>query len=152
MKHNTTLHSKTNAEPATVLHADKTHYTERSDRQFGIIFKAVAKDMFADCLRFFYPECDQIYDMAHYEFLNDKIGSLLDTENADLADSYDDLVAKIYKKGLPGEWDIIHIAIQETEDEAFSEHMFQYDNRIRQIYNVPVKSIAIITGDSPTVN
>lgn len=110
----------------------------------------MVKGLFVDSLRLFDPQCDEYYDMTHFEFLNDKIGNLFLPDHTDPDDSYVDLVIKINRKEHPGKRNILHIAIQETADEAFSEHLFQYYYRIGHIYNVPVQSIAVITGDNPT--
>lgn len=116
----------------------------RSNRD--IYWKGILEDLFADFLRFFYPNADKLFDIARgFEFLDQEIEKLYPVGDPEHQKSVDKLV-KVFTHEGKEEWMLIHIEVQgHKSKEDFAERMFTYFYRIRDSYGKRVRSITIFT-------
>src|ERR1700761_3426666 len=103
-------------------------------RKSDILWKVILEEVFADLLRFIYPDADQVYDMERgFEFLDKELAEL-DPEPDEQKDSrFADKLVKVYpRRGLEGVV-LLHVEVQgDTSDQnAFAERMYTYFYRIR---------------------
>lgn len=112
-----------------------------------ILWKGIIEDLFADFLRFFFPDADDVFD------LNREFG-FLDKEMEQLYPGYDikhpkfvDKLVKVYKKDGTEEWLLIHIEVQGYGDKHFTRRMFTYFYRILDRFDKEVASIAIFSDN-----
>jgi hypothetical protein len=113
-----------------------------------ILWKGIIEDLFADFLRFFYANADEVFDMARgFDFLDKELGQLYPGEDVRYPKFVDKLV-KVYRKDGSEKWLLIHIEVQGYKDKFFTRRMFTYFYRILDRFNQEVASIAIFTdGD-----
>ena len=110
-----------------------------------ILWKGIIEDLFADFLRFFYTEADEIFDMNRgFEFLEKELGELYPGQDISHPVFVDKLV-KVYRKDGKEEWLLIHIEVQGYMDYWFTRRMFTYFYRILDRFDREVASIAIFT-------
>src|SRR4051812_32368314 len=95
-----------------------------------ILWKGIIEDLFADFLRFFYTDADEIFDMNKgFEFLEKELGELYPGYDISHPMFVDKLV-KVYRKDGKEEWLLIHIEVQGYMDYWFTRRMFTYFCRI----------------------
>lgn len=112
-----------------------------------LYWKGILEDLFADFLRFFYPNADELFDMNRgFEFLDQEVEKLYQVGNPEHQKSVDKLV-KVYTRDGKEEWFLIHIEVQGYKDDSFAERMFTYFYRIRDSYGKRVRSIVIFTDN-----
>ena len=110
-----------------------------------IYFKGILEDLFADFLRFFYPNADEMFDMNKgFDFLDQELEKLYPVGDAVYPKSVDKLV-KVFTKDGKEEWILVHVEVQGYKDHEFAERMFTYFYRIRDSFGKRVRSIVIFT-------
>lgn len=114
-----------------------------------IYWKGILEDLFADFLRFFYPNLDELFDIDRgFEFLDQEVEKLFPLGDPEYPKHVDKLVKVFTQKGTE-EWILIHIEVQGYEGKKdFAERMFTYFYRIRDSYGKKVRSIAIFTDNN----
>jgi hypothetical protein len=113
-----------------------------------IYWKGILEDLFADFLRFFYPNADELFDINRgFEFLDQECEKLFPVGDPEHPKSVDKLV-KLFTKESKEEWMLIHIEVQGYKDDEFAERMFTYFYRIRDSFGKRVRSIAIFTDSN----
>ncbi len=120
------------------------------NRKSDILWKVIVEEIFADLLRFIYPDADHVYDMERgFEFLDKELAEL-DPQPDERKDSrFADKLVKVYHRDGVEEWVLLHVEVQgDTNNrEAFAERMFTYFYRIRDHHKGrPVTALAIFTG------
>lgn len=114
-----------------------------------IYWKGILEDLFADFLRFFYTDADELFDIDRgFEFLEQECEKLFPISDSEHPKSVDKLV-KVFTREGKEEWILIHIEVQGYKGKQdFSSRMFTYFYRIRDSYNKRVRSIAIFTDSN----
>lgn len=114
-----------------------------------IYWKGILEDLFADFLRFFYSNADELFDINRgFEFLDQEVEKLFPIGDPEYPQSVDKL-AKVFTKEGKEEWILIHIEVQGYKGKKeFAERMFTYFYRIRDSYGKKVRSIAIFTDSN----
>jgi hypothetical protein len=114
-----------------------------------IYWKGILEDLFADFLRFFYPNADELFDIDRgFEFLDQECEKLFPVGDPEHPKSVDKLV-KVFTKDGQEEWILIHIEVQGYKGKGdFAERMFTYFYRIRDGFGRRMRSIAIFTDNN----
>ena len=119
-------------------------------RKSDILWKVIMEEVFADLLRFVYPDADDVYNMERgFEFLDKELAELNPQPDEEKDSRFADKLVKAYHRDGVEEWVLLHVEIQsDTQDrEAFAERMYTYFYRIRDRYpGRLVSALAIFTG------
>lgn len=119
-------------------------------RKSDILWKVILEEVFADLLRFIYPDADQVYDMARgFEFLDKELAELNPQPDEEKDSRFADKLVKVYHRDGIEEWVLLHVEVQgDTNDrDAFAERMYTYFYRIRDLHpGRLVSALAIFTG------
>lgn len=120
-------------------------------RKSDILWKVVIEEVFADLLRFIYPDADQKYAMERgFEFLDKELAELHMEPEEGKDSRFADKLVKVYRRDGVEQWLLLHIEVQgDTSDrDAFAERMFTYFYRIRDHYpGKKITAVAIFTGE-----
>jgi hypothetical protein len=114
--------------------------------EFDSPWKEIIEAYFNDFLAFFFPDIHADVDWSKgYEFLDTELQQVV--RDAELGKRFADKLVKVWR--LTGEelWVLIHIEVQNSPETIFPERMFVYNYRLRDRYNRPVVSLAILTDD-----
>jgi hypothetical protein len=117
--------------------------------EFDGPWKEVIEDYFQDFLAFFFPDIHADIDWSKgYEFLDTELQQIV--RDAELGKRFADKLVKVWR--LTGEelWVLIHIEVQQSFETLFPERMFVYNYRLRDRYDHPVASLAVLTDDRPS--
>jgi hypothetical protein len=119
-------------------------------RKSDILWKVILEEVFADLLRFIYPDADELYDMERgFEFLDKELAELDPQPDEEKDSRFADKLVKVYHRDGVEEWVLLHVEIQGDthERDAFAERMYTYFYRIRDRYpGRLVSALAIFTG------
>lgn len=109
-------------------------------------WKLILDDYFKSCLELCYPEAAaQIEWSKGYESLDKELMQV--TKDAEVRAKRADKLMKVWQKDGEEIWYLIHCEIQHTVDKDFERRMFTYFYRIKDRYNKPIESIAILADD-----
>jgi len=119
-------------------------------RKSDILWKVILEEVFADLLRFIYPDADEVYDMERgFEFLDKELAELDPQPDEEKDSRFADKLVKVYHRDGVEEWVLLHVEVQGDTHErgSFAERMFTYFYRIRDRYpGRLVSALAIFTG------
>ena len=111
-------------------------------------WKQVLEDYFVDFIRFFFPAIHADIDWTQgYEFLDTELKQVV--RDAELGKRLADKLIKVYKAGGEELWVLVHCEIQAQAETNFAERMFTYNYRLRNRYNRPVVSLAVLADERP---
>jgi hypothetical protein len=114
--------------------------------EFDSPWKEIIEAYFNDFLAFFFPDIHADIDWSKgYEFLDIELQQIV--RDAELGKRFADKLVKVWR--LTGEelWVLIHIEVQQSPETRFPERMFEYNYRLRDRYNHPVVSLAVLTDE-----
>jgi len=109
------------------------------------------EEVFADLLRFIFPDADQVYNMERgFEYLDKELAELYPEPDEEKDTRFADKLVKVFHRDGEEEWVLLHIEIQGDTSRRmeFSERMYEYFYRIRDRYRKPVSAVAIFTGQN----
>jgi hypothetical protein len=112
-------------------------------------WKAFIELYFHDFLSFFFPQIEADIDWSKpIRFLDKELQKVV--RDAEIPKRYADKLVEVHR--LSGEKAIVicHIEVQNEGEAEFGARMYSYNYRLRDRYNCPVVSLAILTDDSPT--
>jgi len=118
-------------------------------RKSDILWKVILEEVFADLLRFVYPDADQVYDMARgFHFLDKELAELNPEPDEEKDSRFADKLVQVYHRDGLEEWVLLHVEVQgDTSDrDDFAERMYTYFYRIRDKHHLLVSALAIFTG------
>jgi len=120
---------------------------ERSD--YDSPWKEMLEAYFRDFIRFFFPHIEpEIAWNRGYDFLDKELQQVV--RDAELGRRYADKLVKVWRGSGEEAWVMTHIEIQGQEETGFSERMFTYNYRLRDRYNRPIASLAVLGDERPT--
>ena len=120
--------------------------TDRDD--FDSPWKEILNTYFQEFMEFFFPDiADEIDWTRGYEPLDKELHQI--TRDAEIGFRYADKLFKVYRKNGEEAWVLAHVEIQAQEQEGFGRRMFVYFYRIRDLYNRPVVSLAVLADNNP---
>jgi hypothetical protein len=118
--------------------------TEQRD-EYDSPWKEILEAYFQDFMQFFFPQIHDDIDWSRgYDFLDQELRQVV--RDAELGKRLADKLVKVWKLSGEETWVLIHIEIQNQEEGQFSERIFIYYYRLRDKYNQPIASLAIL-GD-----
>jgi hypothetical protein len=112
-------------------------------------WKAFIELYFHDFLSFFFPHIEADIDWNKpIRFLDKELQKVV--RDAEIPKRYADKLVEVHR--LSGEKAIVicHIEVQNEGEADFGARMYSYNYRLRDRYNCPVVSLAILTDDSKT--
>ncbi len=110
-----------------------------NDNAWKVILNALLRDF----MEFFWYEAYQDIDWEKpYELLEQELLAIIDTK--DNGKRCVDKLFRVYLKNGQEQWILLHIEIQHSKDEDFSERMFVYFYRIYDQYKRDIASIAVL--------
>jgi hypothetical protein len=114
---------------------------QRSD--YDSPWKESLESYFSDFIAFFFPQVHADIDWTRgYEFLDTELQQIV--RDAELGRRLADKLVKVWRQSGDEAWVLVHIEIQSKEESDFSERMFVYNYRLRDRYNRPVASLAVL--------
>lgn len=118
-------------------------YKTRAVDQDGL-WKKVIEELFEDFLLFFTPALHEQVDFTKpIEFLDGELfQEVVDKKEGR---RHADRLAKVQLKNGKEQWVLIHVEVQSSGDDAFSERMFQYFYRIYDRYQEKIVALAVHT-------
>jgi hypothetical protein len=110
-------------------------------------WKSIIELYFREFLQFFFPQIEAEIDWDRpIQFLDNELQKIVrDAENPK---RYADKLVQVYRKDGQAALVIIHAEIQSQEETIFPLRMYTYNYRLRDKYNCPIVSLAILGDDS----
>jgi hypothetical protein len=122
--------------------------TELRD-QFDSPWKEILEIYFEDFVQFFFPQIHTEINWSRgYDFLDQELAQVV--RDAELGKRFADKLVKVWKLSGEETWVLIHVEIQSQEEGRFSERMFVYYYRLRDKYDLPIASLAILGDERDT--
>jgi hypothetical protein len=122
--------------------------TELRD-QFDSPWKEILEVYFEDFILFFFPQIHAEIDWSRgYDFLDQELAQVV--RDAELGMRLADKLVKVWKLNGEETWVLVHIEIQSQEEGKFGERMFVYYYRLRDKYDLPIASLAILGDERET--
>jgi len=112
-------------------------------------WKEILETYFPDFMAFFFPEADADSDWSRgYEFLDTELQQIV--RDAELGRRLADKLVKVWRRSGEETWVLAHIEVQNTPEGQFAERMFVYNYRLRDRYDRPVASLAVLGDENPS--
>ncbi|WP_059001133.1 DUF4351 domain-containing protein [Leptolyngbya sp. NIES-2104] len=120
--------------------------TDSPRADFDSPWKEALDDYFQEFIAFFFPQIYADIDWnREYEFLDKELQQIV--RDAEIGKRYADKLVKVWRKSGIEAWVLAHIEIQAQEETGFGERMFIYNYRLRDRYDRPVVSLAVLGDD-----
>lgn len=117
---------------------------QRAD--FDSPWKEVLENYFRDFLAFFFPHIHTEIDWTQgYDSLDTELQQVV--RDAELGKRFADKLIKVWRSSGQEMWVLIHIEVQQSPETDFAERMFVYNYRLRDRYNRPVVSLAVLADE-----
>ena len=115
-------------------------------RTDDLLWKSILEQTFADFLRFFFPDADDVFDLARpFEYLDKEFESFFPPQSNRGGVRYVDKLVKVHLKRGGERYVLAHIEVQSHKGKGnLAERMFDYFYKIKDKYKVPVTAIAIL--------
>jgi hypothetical protein len=112
-------------------------------------WKSIIELYFREFLQFFFPQIEVEIDWDRpIQFLDNELQKIV--RDAESPKRYADKLVQVYRKDGQAALVIIHAEIQSQEETIFPLRMYTYNYRLRDKYNCPIVSLAILGDDSKT--
>jgi hypothetical protein len=112
-------------------------------------WKQLIEELLESFLGFFFPTlCGDIDFSKGYEIKSKELYKLL--KHQEIGKRYADELIKVYLKDGTEKWLLIHIEVQNYQEEDFARRMFIYYYRIFDKYNHQVISLVVLTDPDET--
>ena len=100
-------------------------------------------------MAFFFTDVHEGIDWAKgYEFLDKELQKIV--REAEIGKRVADKLVKVWMTSGEQVWVLVHIEVQSQPEQRFAERMFIYNYRLRDLFNRPVASFAILSDGSPS--
>ena len=107
-------------------------------------WKKVLEELFADFLKFFFPDIHKDIDFSKgYQFLDKEFQKI--SKEAKTGRKIVDKLVKVFLKDGQEKWLLIHIEVQAQREKEFAKRMFTYNYRIFDQYQKETISLALLT-------
>jgi hypothetical protein len=117
--------------------------------QFDSPWKDILEAYFQDFIQFFFPQIHAQIDWSRgYDFLDQELRQVV--RDAELGKRLADKLVKVWKLSGEETWVLVHIEIQNQEESRFGERIFVYYYRLRDKYDLPIVSLAILGDERET--
>lgn len=121
----------------------------QQNTEYDVPWKTFIELYFQDFMTFFFPAIEADIDWSKpIRFLDKELQKVV--RDAESPKRYADKLVEVYR--LSGEKAIVicHIEVQNDGEPDFGARMYNYNYRLRDRYNCPIVSLAILTDDSKT--
>ena len=110
-------------------------------------WKNVLDSCFKEFIEFFYPAIHSDIDWTKAPlFLDNELRQII--KESKTGRRYVDKLVKVYRKSGEERWVLTHIEVQGQAQDTFPERMFIYSNRLHDIYQMRVASLAILADNN----
>lgn len=107
-------------------------------------WKEALEVFFQPFIQLLYPDIALLINwQCEPEFMDKELQKI--TKDSNNSRRYADKLVKVYFLDHSEQWILIHVEVQGAPEAVFAERMFQYFYRIRDNYNKPVISLAVLT-------
>jgi hypothetical protein len=111
-------------------------------------WKEAIEFYFREFMDFFFPAiAPHINRHRDPEFLDTELQKIV--READLGRRWADKLVKVWLLDGTETWLLIHIEVQSQYESDFAQRMYVYNYRLRDRYNRPVVSLAVLADDRP---
>ena len=109
-------------------------------------WKEILEAYFQECMAFFFTDVHDDIDWEQgYEFLEKELQQI--AREAEVGKRLADKLVKVWRKTGEQVWVLIHIEVQSQSKADFAKRMYTYNYRLRDRFNRPVASFAILSDD-----
>jgi len=108
----------------------------------------VLDTFYREFVEFFYPDIANDIDWSKKPVFMDKELSQI-IQDSQTGRRYVDKLVKVWRKNGLETWVLQHVEVQGQKQEVFPERLFVYSNRLKEIYQLPIVSLAILADDHP---
>ncbi|PSB03483.1 cytosolic protein [Merismopedia glauca] len=116
---------------------------------FDSPWKDILEAYFQEFVEFFFPQIHAEIDWNRgYDFLDSELQQVV--RDAELGKRLADKLVKVWRLSGEETWVLVHIEIQSQEESHFAERMFVYYYRLRDKYDLPIASLAILGDERET--
>ncbi len=131
--------------------ADRTIVLKKKSahRAFDSPWKKILDRYFKDFMELCWPKHYEEVDWSKGYKMLDKELSKID-KNAAVGDRTVDKLVEIHCKSGEMTYLILHLEIQRTASADFTQRMLRYRYRLRDLYDKPIASIAVLIDTNPT--
>jgi hypothetical protein len=106
-------------------------------------WKEALEHYFPQALEFLFPQIHSEIDWERgWEFLDKELQQVV--RDAELGRRLVDKLVKVWQQDGRETWVLIHLEVQGTVETNFAERMFVYHYRLRDRYNLPVVTLAVL--------
>ena len=110
-------------------------------------WKEILEAYFEECMAFFFPDVHSDIDWTRgYDFLDKELQQIV--REAEVGKRIADKLVKVWTNAGAQVWVLIHIEVQSQSERGFAERMHVYNYRLRDLFNHPVASFAILSDSS----
>jgi hypothetical protein len=128
---------------------DQTPIDEPKKTDYDNPWKSVIETYFRDFLRFFFPTIEADIDWSKpIVFLDKELQKVV--RDGEIPKRYADKLVQVYRLNGEPALVVCHIEVQGQQEENFEARMYSYNYRLRDRYNCPVVSLAILADESDT--
>jgi hypothetical protein len=121
--------------------------TENTD--YDNPWKSFIELYFQDFLGLFFPDIEADIDWSKpIRFLDKELQKIV--RDSEIPKRYADKLVEVHRRNGQRTLVICHIEVQSQEESEFAARMYSYNYRLRDRYNCPVVSLAILGDDSKT--
>ena len=111
-------------------------------------WKEILEAYFKECMAFFFADVyDDIDWTKGYEFLEKELQQI--AREAEVGKRLADKLVKVWRTTGEQVWVLLHIEVQSQVKSDFAERMYTYNYRLRDRFNRPVASFALLSDDNP---
>lgn len=109
------------------------------------LWKGILEDLFADFLRFFFADADQIFDLKRGFVYLDKEMAQIAVDGDPESPKYVDKLVKVFTREGNEQWVLVHVEVQGYVDNRFEERMYRYYYRIFDRYRQRITAVVLLT-------
>ncbi len=132
-----------------VLNKKTKKLQKKSEKaEFDSPWKRILDLYFADFMALCWPEKYALIDWDKgYKMLDKELAKI--DKDAAIGDREADKLVEIYCKDGEIRYLMLHLEIQRTESIHFARRMFQYRYRLKDMYDKPIASLAVLIDNNP---
>ena len=121
----------------------------KAPAEYDSPWKQIIEELLEPFLAFFFPELHADIDFSRkYEIKSKELYKLL--KEHEIGKRYTDELIKVYLKDGKERWLLIHIEVQNYQEQDFARRMFVYYYRIFDKYNHNAVSLVVLTDPDET--
>ena len=112
-------------------------------------WKTVIERYFREFMAFFFPAIESDIDWERgFVFMDKELQKVV--RDGEIQKRYADKLIQLWRLNGDPLLVMCHIEVQSQKEDVFGKRMFSYNYRLRDRYDCPIASLAILADDSPT--